>query len=123
MKYRHIWISISVVLVFGFLFAQDSIARVLWLKYQMPGLSLVLISNDSDLAMRLGNYYFNGGEYAPKKARKAYEKALRADPDPLWANYQLARIYFVEGDNTKALEYINKELEFYPENLRSLYVR
>lgn len=123
MKKWYLWVSIAAIILFGFIISRDSLARLAWEKVSRPDLALVLLSKDEKLAMRLGSYYFNGGAYDLKKAKKAYEKALKSEPDPLWANYQLARIYFVEGDNAKALEYINRELEFYPENLRSLYVR
>lgn len=123
MKRQHLWISIGAIAVFGFLFSRDSLANLTWQKINRPDIALILLHKDRELAMQLGNYYFGGRTYNLKRAKKAYGKALKSDPDPLWANYQLARIYFVEGDNVKALEYINKELEFYPENLRSLYVR
>ena len=123
MKKWYLITSIGVALVFAFLFSRDSLANLVWQKIHRPNIALILLNKDEKLAMQLGSYYFNGGAYNLAKAKKAYEKALKSDPNPLWANYQLARIYFVEGDSLKALEYINKELDFYPENLRSLYVR
>lgn len=119
----HVWISAGAIIFLGFLFWQDALADIVWQKIHRPDLALMLLNKDEKLAMQLGNYYFNGGAYDLKRAKKAYKKALKSEPDPLWANYQLARIYFVEGDSAKALEYINRELELYPENLRSLYVR
>lgn len=120
----YLWISIGAFLILGFMFSRDFLANFVWQKINRPDIALILLHKDRELAMRLGSYYFNGGAYNLKRAKLAYEKAtFNSDHDPLWANYQLARIYFVEGDYSKALEYINKELEFYPENLRSLYIR
>lgn len=122
-KQLPLWFSIGVAVVFLFFISRDSLARLAWEKINRPDLALALLDKDEKFAISLGSYYFNGGAYDLKKAKKAYEKALKSEHDPLWANYQLARVYFVEGDNAKALEYINKELKSNPENLRSLYVR
>ena len=122
-KSKHIWISATGLIIFAFLLSQDFLARLAWQKYYNPRIALDLISQDADLAIRLGNYYFNGGAYDLTKATKAYKKALKAKPGILWGHYQLARIYFVKGENNPALEEINKELEANPENLRALYVR
>lgn len=40
-----------------------------------------------------------------------------------FANYQLSRIYFIQGNFNKAIYYANKELAFYPENCRAYYIR
>ena len=79
--------------------------------------------SDLDLAMRLGSYYFGGGAYDLKKSETAYRQAVSINQGVLWGHYQLSRIYFVKGDYTLALEEIEKELEYNPENLRSLYIR
>ena len=100
---RHIWVSISAILLFGFLLSRGY--------------------GDAGFLMRQGNYYFNGGAYALEKAEAAFQRAVRIEPGILWGHYQLARIYFVKGNSAKAIEEINKELEANPENLRSLYVR
>lgn len=79
--------------------------------------------NDSELAMQMGNYYFGGVTYDLKKAAGSYNVAVKLEPKVLWGHYQLARIYFVMGDKTKATEEIDSELAANPDNLRSLYVR
>ena len=106
---------------------RDSLASFVWQKYRAPQVAILLDRNNTELAMFIGNYYFNGviggGEYNPDIAEKAYEKAVKINPKILWGHYQLARIYFVKGDYEQALAEIAKELEANPENLRSLYVR
>src|SRR3990172_10167699 len=103
MNSRHIWVSISAILLFGFLLSRGY--------------------GDAGFLMRQGNFYFNGGAYDLEKAERAFQRAVRIEPGILWGHYQLARIYFVKGNFDKAIEEINKELEANPENLRSLYVR
>lgn len=121
------WVSIAAIAFFGFLFSQDTLAKIVWQKYNWPETALLLDRNDADLAMFIGNYYFNGvvggGEYNPDVAEKAFKKAVRINPKILWGHYQLARIYFVKGDYDGALYEINIELGANPENLRSFYVR
>ena len=123
MKYRHVFISILAVLVFGFLFSQDAMALYLWQKYQNADYALILVSNNADLAMNLGWHFFNGGAYDLPRAKKAYLKALKAKPDIVLAHYQLARIYFVEGQFDEAFSEINREIDGNSSNLRALYVR
>ncbi len=127
LRRRHIWVSAGAVILLGFLLLQDTLARIAWQKYGRPDVALQLVRRDADLAMQLGNYYFNGtigrSEYNLKKAERAYRRATAASPKILWGHYQLGRIAFVKGDYDRALEEINKELEANPENLRSLYVR
>jgi len=123
MKRWEIIVLVLAILLFGFLFSRDSLARAAWQKYHSPATALALASQGTKLLMNLGNYYFNGGAYDLARAKKAYEKALRVDPKILWGHYQLGRIYFVEGKFDSALEEINKEFVANPENLRSLYVR
>lgn len=79
--------------------------------------------DDPALAQEIGNYYFGNGAYDLPKAAASYQLALRLQPGILWGHYQLARIYFVEGDFAKAMDEIDAELAANPGNLRSLYVR
>ena len=118
MKHWEIIVVICSILFFGFLFSRDSLANLVWQKYRRPDVALVLAVRDTKLLMNLGNYYFNGGAYDLEKSKQAYEKAIGASTStpPLWAHYQLGRIYFVEGDFERALEEVNKELEAYPGN-------
>ena len=106
---------------------RDSLSSFVLQKYRAPQVAVLLDRSNTELAMFIGNYYFNGviggEEYNLDIAEKAYEKAVSINPKILWGHYQLARIYFVKGDYERALEEIAKELEANPENLRSLYVR
>lgn len=123
MKHRSIWVTFAAFLVFTFLFSQDFLARLAWQKYRAPGIALALASQDAELLIKLGHYYFNGGAYNLSLAEQAYKKSLRANPKIILAHYQLARVYFVKGENNLAIEEINKELDINPANLRALYVR
>jgi len=123
MKRWEIIVAVLTIIVFGFLFSRDSLARLAWQKYHSPAASLTLAYRDTKLLMQLGNYYFGGGVYDLDKSERAYKKALRAEPGILWGHYQIARILFVGGEHNAAIDEINKELAANPENLRSLYVR
>ncbi|MDO8574955.1 MAG: tetratricopeptide repeat protein [bacterium] len=122
-----LWFSIGTVIIFSFFLSRDSLANFTWQKYRWPKTAILLDRSNADLAMFIGNYYFNGviggGEYNPGVAEKAYKKAVSINPKILWGHYQLARIYFMKGNYGGALSEINLELEANPENLRSLYVR
>ena len=122
MRSWYISVAVIALLLLGIFLAGDSLAKMAW-DNEYPGLALVLNRSDSELAMQLGNYYFNGGAYDLDKAEKAYLRAISIDSKIIGANYQLARIYFVKGEDDKAIEYINKEIEINPQSLRSLYVR
>ena len=122
-----VWVSISALLLFGFLLSQDALARLAWHRLNRPDVALALVRRDAEFAMLLGNYYFGQtlgkSEYDLARAERAFRRAVAADPKILWGHYQLARIYFVKGRHNLALEEVAKELEANPENLRSLYVR
>ena len=81
---------------------------------------------------RQGSGYFGGapafaeataGKYNLDKAEKWYKAALKIEPKLPNAHYQLASIYFVKNQFSKALNEINAELSLNPENQRSYYVR
>jgi tetratricopeptide (TPR) repeat protein len=117
-------IFVIVVLILLFLpTLSTQVARVVFSRYRNPDAALFLNYRDVALAMQLGNYYFNGGTYDLEKAERAFTQAVSIDPGILWGHYQLARIHFVRGNYLAAIKEINKELQYNPENLRSLYVR
>lgn len=119
------------VILFGLFLAQaDFLARYAWEHYQNGTVALLLNRNDSRLAMEVGDHFYGGqanigasNVYNLEKAKLAYQTAVRIDNSILWGHYQLARIYFVEGNFPQALSEINKELELNPSNLRALYIR
>ncbi len=83
----------------------------------------LFLAHEADFAFDIGRRSFELDSYDIPLARKAFEKTVELQPDMLWANYQLARVLFVEGKFDEALAAINKELEYHPNNLRALYVR
>ncbi len=50
-------------------------------------------------------------------------KQITNGKPPQWANHQLARIDFVSGQQDRALELINRELKYYPDNLNAYYIK
>ena len=107
--------------------APTSAARYMWERYRAGTLAVMLDRTDADLAMFIGNYYFNGviggGAYDPDAAQQAYAKAVSINSKILWGHYELARIHFVKGDFENALREVDAELGANPSNLRSLYIR
>jgi tetratricopeptide (TPR) repeat protein len=98
--------------------------RTLWnTSYRNPSLMYYFDRDDPDMAMWVGDYYFNGGAYNLARAQASYERALALDPGIEWVHYELARIEFVQGDLTAATQNLEIELQEYPQNLRTLYVR
>lgn len=122
-NFRAVWLLVFVSLILVFTAKQDFLANFIWQKYRSPNLALLIVRNDADLAMFIGNYYFNGGNYDLGKAKAAFEKALRIDSSVLGPRYQLARVYFLNGDYAGALDFINEELKLHPDFKRSHYVR
>ncbi len=77
----------------------------------------------------LGAFFFDGQKptYSLPLASFFYKQSLYFDTTngipPSYTYYQLSRIAFIKGDLTNALVYINKELEFHPENTQSYYMK
>lgn len=132
---KRLYILVLLVLLGGnallFFVYRDRIAESLWGRYGNADLALLINHGNADLSMQLGNYYFGGviraeggpTTYDLTKAKRAFLRAVEIDERVAWGHYQLARVYFVEGDFDRALTEINRELEFFPYNKRSLYIR
>ncbi|MDO8561019.1 MAG: tetratricopeptide repeat protein [bacterium] len=122
-----LWFSIGAVVIFSFFLSRDSLARFAWQKYHSANLAFFLDHGDADLALKIGNYYFNvykDGVYDLNKAKKYFNKALEIDPKTPDAWHQLARIDFLKGDFTLALEKINKQIEIHGDSfMASFYIR
>lgn len=71
-----------------------------------------------------GNIFFDGKLYNITLAKRFFTLADMSDNTKIiWLNYQLSRIYFIEGDLNKSVTYANKELRYHPENCRTYYIR
>lgn len=112
-------ILIGILLCFGILRAN---VRFLW-GQGYHTIAYFIGSEDPELINQMGNYYFGGGGYDLDKAKKSYKFVASKVPEDKFVHYQLARIYFVEGDMDLALQEINMQIEADPNNLRALYVR
>ncbi|MFA5132149.1 MAG: tetratricopeptide repeat protein [Candidatus Paceibacterota bacterium] len=92
--------------------------------------SFFLCYNSPLVLSYLGNVTFGGSPpkfYSLPIAKFAYMRSseLRTSenkPIP-WSNYQLGRIAFITGDLSIALEYFNKELEYYPLHTKVYYMK
>lgn len=80
--------------------------------------------NDAQFYFTMGNVYFGeGAVYDTVRAEKYYKRAIELDPKLPFVHYQLARVYFVTGKLNEGIKEINTELEYFPENKRSYYIR
>ena len=123
----HNIVALCIVLVLAVLLLPGtgiykSAVRSLWNHAHAAGIYYLNYS-DADLAMQMGAYYFSGKSYDLDLAAKSYERAVALRPTILQAHYQLARIYFVQGNLAAARDAINAELAINPPNKRSLYIR
>lgn len=48
---------------------------------------------------------------------------MSSDTKIPWLNYQISRVNFIKGDFSEAIHFANKELELYPDNCRTHYIR
>ncbi|MEK7553397.1 MAG: tetratricopeptide repeat protein [Patescibacteria group bacterium] len=106
MKNKNLFIILIVLLIAGVVYFRADIRK---------GIAASFFKQGSD--------YFGGVDYNLGKAEKWYKAALKIEPKLSNAHYQLARVYFVKNNFSKALTEINSELSLNPENKRSYYVR
>ena len=71
----------------------------------------------------IANESFGGLVYDLDMSEYFFKKLSKQDPVPMFTNYQLSRINFIRGDQQAAIIYANKEIELYPENCRTKYIR
>ena len=89
-----------------------------------PKIAEVLEPDDPRIYFKIGNYFFEGGNYNLTEAERAFDKTLELSGGKYkGANYQLSRVYFIEGNFFEALKSIDREIELYPDFKRSYYVR
>ena len=89
--------------------------------------------NKKEIYLNAGNKFFGGkilgvSAYNVEVAAKLYslsKETTRAagETDLMWINYQLSRTEFIKGNLYNALIYADKELELYPDNCRTHYIR
>lgn len=108
-----IWISVFLI--------PEKTGTLVW-RVTKNGPVALWFNQSPEFARDIGNYYFNGGAYNPKRARSAYEKTLTRDPNSPMTHYQIGRLHFIEGNFTKALEEINTEIKI-SNNPHAFYVR
>ncbi|KKW19729.1 MAG: Tetratricopeptide TPR_1 repeat-containing protein [Parcubacteria group bacterium GW2011_GWA2_51_10] len=100
-----------------------SAGSTIWQYTRSASLATLRSPHDAALRFEIGNYYFGAGAYDLKKAEKYFRETLELDAEFQGSHYQLARVYFIRGDFYDALREINEEIQMYPDNKRSNYVR
>ncbi|MFA5998188.1 MAG: tetratricopeptide repeat protein [Candidatus Paceibacterota bacterium] len=102
---------------------KDAVSATLWDKLNCGICVFYLQPDDPQLFFDIGNYYFGGGAYNLEKAEYYLRQSLVIDPGVAGAHYQIARVHFIRGEFSTALDEINKEIELHPDFKRSYYVR
>lgn len=103
---------------------RKSMAYVLWDIFGSASLATSLNITDPGLFFMIGNSYFGEGRvYNVQKAKGYFLKTIQLDNTFPSVHYQLARVYFIEGNFTPALIEINQEMSLYPDFKGSYYVR
>jgi tetratricopeptide (TPR) repeat protein len=126
LKTRTYFLLACFVVVLGIVFLfiyRNSVASIIWNNFHAESVATLLNSNDSELFFDIGNYYFGGGAYNLSKSEEYYKKALSLNDSLKSLHYQMARLYFIKNELSRARHEINKELELYPDFKRSYYVR
>lgn len=108
----------------GLMLASAGGSALVFTATRLGGTAAALAATrDPARAFAIGQYFFNGGAYDLGRAERAFRRALALDPAHPRANYQLARVLFLGGRFSEALEAINRELLLYPDYGRSFYIR
>ncbi len=123
-------LTVPVLAVFGVLLVvlvlfstvRNALAHVL-VQQRLPQLAVLMHPTDAGIYFSIGNHYFSDEAYNTQKAVRNYRLALQFDPSLQGPHYQLARIYFIQGNFTDALYEINRELAQHPEYMRAHYTR
>lgn len=78
-------------------------------------------TGDAKLSFYVGLWYHKNHDLI--KAEKFYRQAAALDPLIANTHYQLASVYFIQGNLQPALTEINNEIIVNPANIRSYYIR
>lgn len=114
---RYLFAGVITSLLVGALlfFYRIEVGTMIWNTLRLDTLALPL-SNDAELAVEIGNYYFNtygDGMYDLEKAERYFKQALEIDSRAPLAWYQLGRIDFLNGRFFSAIEKFNKNIELH----------
>jgi len=101
-------LMLSVISLFVF---RDNLSWVIWKNLHCDSISVVLNQDDAKLFFDIGNYYFGGGAYDLGKSEEYYKKALSLNDSLKSLHYQMARLYFIKNELSRARYEINKEIE------------
>ena len=94
--------------------------------------------NKKEVYFKIGNRFFGSESFGSKSIGSyIYNVDLAAkffsmskipgqesgEKDLMWVNYQLSRTEFIKGNLYNAVIYADKELELYPDNCRTYYIK
>ena len=117
-----IFAALVVLLALGYFF-RGPLGWAVWRSTHSASVATALNGTDPELLFSIGNYYFGEGAYDTQTAERYFQQVIRIDPMREGPHYQLARVYFINGDFASAHAQIQTELALHPDNKRSYYVR
>lgn len=119
--------SVAIFALVFFCFLTTSYSVLLWRCCGVNTAGLILFGSSAELHYEVGNFYFGGGDYDISKAENNFKEAAQtAEEEHITIpglHYQLARLYFIQGNFFEAKKEIDKELLLFPDYKRSYYVR
>jgi tetratricopeptide (TPR) repeat protein len=88
------------------------------------GVLLFFLYYSPFISYKIGNIFFGDvtSLYNVKLAQFLFQVAALPIATQPYANYQLSRTYFIQGEMEHALQYAKRELELFPEHFRTYYI-
>src|SRR3990167_6516691 len=118
---------VVVVLIAIAISARTQAGSFVWKTWHADELALRL-NPDPDLALEIGEYYFNvgnNGDYDLDRAGQYFKQAILLTPDGnkpatrVW--HQLARVEFIRGNFRKALKAANTQIALFGSEIPNIY--
>jgi len=118
-------VLIALMGVVIFYYYRAELGSVLWKTFRLAQ-PAILLNEDAQLALDIGNYYLNAGNtgvYDLEKAQKYFNKSLEIDPSISGPWLKLGTIDFLGGYFWSAIAKFNKQLEFHGDMNARFFMR
>jgi len=120
---RVIFPGVFAAAIIGVLFAMPSIIAAWMYVYED---AMIAIAPSAERAYEYGNRHLDAQRahsYDIDRAEYFFDKALTYDPALPYLNHQIARVAFLRADFSKAMVFIDREIQEHPEHANAYYVR
>ncbi len=120
---RKILVSILIIGGIFFLSTREGVVIFFWQKFTIPHLAVISSVDDPLINFEIGKYYFDSDHYDISLAQHFFEKSFSLDPAIPNLKLELARIYFIQGNFSRATELVDAEIKQDLNNAKAYYVR